>query len=750
MNRLWAGFASAVVVSLAVPSLAYANSNPPGLLSSLTAPMTRLLGLSGAGPGSAANHTSNSNLARSGLEMKPLSKMVSSLPALNSTAPTPSALNLSHLRTNPSSQSTPSNPAVPNSTPQNSGTQASASKWTPEPAKYGIVEQSNVPIRMSDGTVLMADVYRPANLSTGQAAAGKFPVILTQTPYRKSGPLTIQGGDGYYPYLIKRGYINAIVDVRGTGSSQGTWKFLGPREVQDGVELVNWCAHDLQGSNGKVGLAGASYLGINQLLIAGAVGKDSPLKAIFPVIAGNDLYRDTAFQGGIPDTEFSLPWLGLRAGLDMLPSDNTVNDPVGAAQVAMQHAGSLLSFDAPFLTGIETGGSASYDGTWWQQRAPRNALQNIVANGIPAFMVGGWFDLFQRGEVLNYSGLQNAWDGRSVRAPMTANQPVTGRYQLVMGPWYHLTATVGQKLQELQLEWFDTWLKNEPTGMADTPTPLHLFELGSQKWVNTNRYPMTQGQVQTYYFGPGRTGTAVSINDGSLTSSRPATMSGSDMVAWTGVTTPLGRQSEQWSMGASTYLLQMAGLPPLPNTQDDRGFEAAGLTYTTKPFPRPEVLAGPIDASIYATSTTTNAEFVVTVEDVAPNGQAYPLTSGALLGSFRTLDPSLSWRENGKLVLPYHPYTQVSEKPVVPGKITCYDIEVFPTFEEVHPGHRLRITITTSDTPHLTPTLVQTQQLAGGVYRIERTSPFPSHVNFTLASPSDFASSAVSWGPSGS
>ncbi|HET7580048.1 MAG TPA: CocE/NonD family hydrolase [Bacillales bacterium] len=620
--------------------------------------------------------------------------------------------------------------------------------WKPEPATYGIVKESNVPIKMSDGTVLMADVYRPANPETGLPADQKFPVILAQTPYKKSGALT-NAGDGYYPYLIKRGYINVIVDVRGTGSSEGTWQFFGKRERQDGVELVNWCAHHLFGSNGIVGLAGASYLGINQLYTAALVGKNSPLKAIFPVIAGTDLYRDTAFQGGIPDVEFSAPWLGLRALLDIQPSDNTLNDPEESLEVELQHTGRLVSFYVPFLTSVETGGSKAYDEAFWRNRAPRHFLKRIVENGIPAFLVGGWFDLFQRGEPLNYAGLQNAYFGRPVTAPMTASQPVTGRYQLVMGPWYHLTATLGQRLKELRLEWFDTWLKGKNTGMAKTKTPLHLYELQKQQWVNTATYPLSETEVKTYYFHGGNTGTAQSINDGYLLAAKPNTLLTADTLPWMATSSPLSRQTDQWIMGAPSLAAKELGLPPIPFTQDDRTLSTTGLTYTTKPLENGKVLAGPIDVTLFATSTTTNTEFVATVEDVKPDGQSYPLTSGALIGGLRAVNQQASWYQDGKLVMPQHPFTKESRQLVTPRKVTRYDIQVFPTFAYIAPGDRIRITITPSDTPHLAPNATQLPGLVGGVYNILRTQRYASFVNLPLASPDAFTKSDIVWGQSG-
>ena len=92
------------------------------------------------------------------------------------------------------------------------------------------------------------------------------------------------------------------------------------------------------------------------------------------------------------------------------------------------------------------------------------------------------------------------------------------------------------------------------------------------------------------------------------------------------------------------------------------------------------------------------------LEDVDPAGVARPLTQGALLGSFRSLDPVRTWTApDGKPILPYHPSTRAAAQPVVPGEMTRYDIEVFPMFATLPAGHRLRITLTTADTPHLVP-----------------------------------------------
>jgi len=176
---------------------------------------------------------------------------------------------------------------------------------------YGVSQPVQHAVRMSDGTRLAVDVYYPTNLRTGAPASGRFPVLLSMTPYGKRSSVTTQatggstyGGDGFYPWLVRHGYVDVVADVRGTGSSDGDFQLFGPRELRDGVELVRWAAR-LRRSTGRVGMAGSSYVGLNQIYTAGLIGRHSPLRAIAPEAAGIDLYRDLAFGGGIPNVEFA-------------------------------------------------------------------------------------------------------------------------------------------------------------------------------------------------------------------------------------------------------------------------------------------------------------------------------------------------------------------------------------------------------------------------------------------------------------
>jgi hypothetical protein len=171
-----------------------------------------------------------------------------------------------------------------------------------------------------------------------------------------------------------------------------------------------------------------------------------------------------------------------------------------------------------------------------------------------------------------------------------------------------------------------------------------------------------------------------------------------------------------------------------PCVSDDRLTQLGpwATTYTSAPFAHAETVAGPITATVHASSTTSETELVAELEDVTPDGTSYPLTEGALLGSLRAVDQKRSWSANGITVLPYHPYTSASARPVTPRAVTEYQIQIFPTLATIAAGDSLRLTLSTVDTPHLTPLPEQLPQLAGGVYTIHRSATAPSSLTVEL------------------
>ena len=550
--------------------------------------------------------------------------------------------------------------------------------WQPDAAAYGVSTPTTTTVKMDDGVMISTEVVYPTDPATGKRATGTFPVLLTQNPYGAGRSDPTAAGD----YFVQRGYIYVASAVRGTGASGGQVDWFGPRQGRDGAELVDWAAHALSGSNGEVGLDGCSYLGVDQWFTAAAVGPHSALKAITPFCTDSNFYNDLTANGGIP-TPFVA---GIAHAEPRGPQDDPATDPQSVT-IAQQ----------------ATGGPRSYDNAYWQARDVQNLIPTIVSNGIPALTEAGWNDLFPGGNLGDYVAAQNAYFHRPLTAPITAHEATTGRYQAIVGPWTHGENVNGATLENLRLEWFDTFLKHQPTGMADTRTPLHLFENTAARWVDTAAWPPSPA-AESYYLG-----------DGTLTTHQP-TGTGNDTLTWAAASA------------------------------------ANSLTYTTAPLTHTQVLDGPSDVTVYAESSATDVQLSATLNLVAPDGTVTKQADGVLLGSQRRLDPADSWYgTDGILLQPSHPFTQTSQQPVVPGRTTRYDISLLSNFTEIPAGDRIQLVLT-SETPAtfhfpLAPTPAQLAHLAGGVYTVERGTLGASRLDLPLASADAFATSPVNWGP---
>ncbi|MDT5349057.1 MAG: uncharacterized protein QOH91_2344 [Mycobacterium sp.] len=605
-----------------------------------------------------------------------------------------------------------------------------APDWTPRPATYGVAVRHNVAVPMSDGVVLRADIHYPTVPETGQPATGPFPVLLSITPYgKKAPPPAAQIGGGPVHYLVKRGYIEVMVDVRGTGASSGSFEMFGDRQAQDGVELVEW-ASTLPNADGRLGMFGISYLAINQLFIAAAVGPESPLKAIMPVMAARDFYRDAAAMGGVPHLRTVRAYGGVyrllnvvNPTLELLTRGGHTRPRSGGFAAVRQRGRDQRRYFRPLIADAIAGGGTAYDGPFWDAMRPAMVLPKIAANGVATFIVGGWHDAFQRGAPLNYAALQNASAGRPDESPMQPGQPLSDRVRLMMGPWYHVSDFGGLHLNALQLRWFDHWLKDD-AGAAIAGAPFVFQAIGASRWFRADHYPLSDTTPTRFYLS----------DSGRLSpdSSPDATEATLDYVA----RGPLsGRSLEQWTLGMNSYMFSQRGRA-IRYDQDNRRLQHGALTYTTEPFTDATLVAGPITLTLHATATTTETLWVAHLDDVAPDGASRPLTQGALLGSHRKLDPERTWYlPDGTVLRPHHLSTRSAAQPVVPGEVTRYDLEIFPTAALIAPDHRLRLTITTYDFPHLVPAKPARRALAGGRYQLQQGGPTASQIVIPLADP---------------
>ncbi|TMA79994.1 MAG: CocE/NonD family hydrolase [Deltaproteobacteria bacterium] len=600
------------------------------------------------------------------------------------------------------------------------------SSWTaaPQPAAAGsYVLTSDVRIAMPDGVLLDSDEYVPTE-------GCPCPTILVQTPYRKSGS-AVGEGNTIFP---SNGYAMIVVDVRGTGSSEGSWDSFGPKEQQDGATLVQWAASRPY-SNGIVGLSGVSYSAINQFLTVEQPGTDA-VKAIFPIVPMSDAYRDVTWAGGNTDAGFIPLWLGLVNGLAMIPADDAQSQPQIALNAESQHALDVAEFGGQAVLDATFGGyemmlpsalvafpEQAYDGDFYRIRSP---IRNIGAVNIPTFIVGGTYDIFQRGEPILFNALKLS----------------RSKKKLLIGPWYHTTAgngltaddgsspvydtngTLIPSLNNLQLAWFDHWLKGIDNGIQMFPT-VETYYLGAGKWVGDRRYPASHTKYRRWYLSA-NPGSGSSLYAGSLA---PVT-DAADTTAtlpWIPLNGTCSRSTTQWT----------AGLVAGWNCENDNSpSEALAATFTTPPFTAPYALSGPINADIWISSNVSDTQIIATISDVDPSGASSQITAGTLVASLRAETPTrchstvadCSVYARSQVIEPWHPYTHASQTPLTPDAPTELQIEIFPTSAVIPAGHSLRLTLATGDFPHETLTLSTLVNSAGGIDTIYLGPDHPSSI----------------------
>lgn len=558
--------------------------------------------------------------------------------------------------------------------------------WTPRPEQYGGTSFTpDLEIPMSDGTILRGDLTRPAVMlpdGSIRAVDKRLPVVVTITAYNKSALASTGLGGSNGDYLVKRGYAQLTVDARGTGSSNGQWNAFDTRENTDAGEIMEWAASQ-EWSNGRTAMTGPSYMGISQLWAAAARPKG--LKAIFPQVPGADVYRDVVASGGAIDVGFIPLWLGLVTATGLIPPQTNGST---ALSIYLDHIMGAFGFTAQVIPAALLAQEPAYDGEFYEQRSVINVIDQVE---VPAFFVSGEYDLFQRGTPLLFEALQR-------------NGVPT---KLITGPWDHLegssAADIGDAgygtLEELQLRWFDHYVKGKrDKRLHKDIADLTYYEQGSGRWTRSKRWIDRDLRARSYHLSGSST---TALVNGSLTTGTPE--AGTANVLPVPVSGACTRSANQWTAG---ILNAGASQFPFPNPcfDDTRINDLTGVVFETEPMERATAFRGPINARLYTSvAGAGDGMLSVSVEDVAPDGTVSRLTGGWQVLSLAETDRRRSRKLNGKIIQPWHPFTEESQAPLE--GIEPVDVEVFPTAARIRKGHRLRVAVQAFDVPHLLPTL---------------------------------------------
>ncbi|WP_084528819.1 CocE/NonD family hydrolase [Nocardia crassostreae] len=579
------------------------------------------------------------------------------------------------------------------------------------PVRYSkLFARNTVPIEMSDGVILTADILRPGD--AGGATAEPLPAIVNFTPYNKMfnrhsmranrvlrrlagqvrasdrtrmtarDVLRTPAGGVLEPFAINRtavarGYVGLMVDVRGTGTSMGAWDFFSPREQLDYVEVLRWI-REQPWCNGDIAVMGLSYGAISAL--HAAAQRPEGLKAVFAIEAGENPPRELGLTGGVPTPGMLLWILAVNSG-KMVPAlpglvragltREFVRDRMTARSGWLGRAARIGLADGP----------DGYLNEMWAAKLPQ--LEQI---DVPTWIHGGWHDVYNRSNFRMYD-----------RIPVSG-----GGKQVLVDDSYHLTPGAGfgdpgnpQALDELQCAFFDRWVKGIDNGI-DRYGPVTVRRQGDGRWVRRAQYPDPAAQLRRLYLTAENTGTAPhAATDAGLSATPGDTVDRLRVPA--GRVSAASGNSAVMSMGVTLLFGPEHG-------NDDRRSEATAVTFTSVPMDAELALTGPMNLRLRAVADGTDAFWSVTVCDVHPDGVSVPITRGALLSSLRHTDSDDSYYVDGELLFPMHPLTAASAQPVKPGEPFDLDIEINPTEALLCTGHRLRIAVSRTSFPrHLIP-----------------------------------------------
>ena len=503
-------------------------------------------------------------------------------------------------------------------------------------------ELLGVTVRMRDGVMLAADVFLPSS-------AGRFPAVLIRTPYNRKAQT-----NQTYHHFVGHGYALVIEDLRGRYASQGHFGSI-TQEGPDGSDTINWIAEQ-PWSNGRVAMAGSSFLGITQWW---AAVQDNPhLLAIAPMNSGDDEYIDRFYStGGNIKLGHRLLWLAENltppSATTAPPSAYLDHLPLRSADVAATGVVVPLwrqALDHP-----------SYD-AYWKAQSIREQTKQITA---AVLSMGGWFDNYAESDLDAFARLAAAHK----------------QVETWIGPWGHNyglkfpTLDFGHEAQlpirSKQVDWFDRWLK-KPAGMEareGSNALLHLFVMGPDVWREEREWPLARTHYTPLYLES--QGTANSLEGDGVLRWQPIKESASDTFIY-------DPKDPVPTLGGS-ICCEPKIFPPGPLDQRPAERRQDVLVYTTTPLTEDIEVTGPVRTVLYISTSVNDTDFTAKLVDVTPDGRALIVTDGIQRLRYRlSLD-----------------------KPVMVKRNTAYQISIDTgvTSYVFATGHRIRVEVSSSNFP---------------------------------------------------
>ncbi|MGQ9427341.1 CocE/NonD family hydrolase [Gilvimarinus sp. F26214L] len=522
--------------------------------------------------------------------------------------------------------------------------------------QYDGYEMTSRYIPMRDGTRIAVDIFRPT--SEGEQAAEQLPVLWMHTPYnrRNYGPgLTAENYPGKALKLAKYGYIVAVADFRGLYASFGRNAGFNRGEWQD---HARWDAYDITEwlaaqpwSSGKVGMWGCSATGGSQMQ---ALSTAPPsLKAVFPMSCEWDVYPFANYGGMAPPE--GVPTRVMRGG------SREARDRLAAPVDGDEDRSLLNAAIAEHENNIETAGytpfrdstAENFDSQWWLQSSPHTYKDTIEESGIAIYTAANLDE-----------------EGPGYGPPLIFNN-LSNPLKFVLGPathcdWTTVEDETGFDILVEELRFFDHWLKGVENGiMEEAPVTYYTYNLDSSSigipgWHTAETWPLPNQQLTEFKLGK-----ASLVRDGEL------------------------------EEGATSVTVDYE--------VDHDNFWENGLQFVTAPLEEDVQITGHPVLKLWLSSTAQDADVVARIDDVAPDGTTtYRTVEGRLRASLRKTTEA----PYNNLGLPYHPFTEASRQPLVPGEAVELEFDFYVISNVFKAGHQIRLTLNFADaraTPRLEP-----------------------------------------------
>ncbi len=585
-------------------------------------------------------------------------------------------------------------------------------------AKYKSVEIKNLYVTMRDGVKIAVDVYLPKGLEEGV----RIPALLHQTRYWRSPDLRwpfsmftngLIGPMGKaITSMVTNGYAVVNVDARGSGASFGNRPFpWSENETIDGAEIVDWIIEQ-DWSNQEVGAIGVSYSATTSEFLL--VNNHPNVKAAILLYGLFDVYDDIAFPGGIYHKFFVENWGKFNGKLDenkyprksfvaklLVKGVRRVNgkkkvrtfreaikDHEANLQVSETSDGIVYRDDEPKNKGVKSS----------EVFSPYSYINEINESGAAIYCYSGWLD----------GDYQHA----AIRKYLNYNNP---QNKLLLGPWEHggsyncSPANPGKAgfdhVGEF-LKFFDFHLKGMDNGLYDEPK-VHYFTMGEDTWKSAENWPPL-AETQTFYFS----------EDNSL--SKLASKNSDAFDAYQVDTTSGTGDDSRWK--SVIGMLKTGAVYP---DRKEQGKKL--LVYESPVLDNDMEVSGHPIVTLYLTSTASDGNFHVYLEEVDSEGNIHLITEGLLRGIHRKISEE---EQPYKDIVPYHSYLKRDSTPLIPGEIAELKFDLLPVSYLFEKGSRLRIALAGADIDHFS-TVVKEEPL----WNVFRSESYPSNVEIPVVVP---------------